>query len=431
MDIESLYRIFREQAGICTDSRQVKKKSIFFALRGERFDGNRYAGEALQRGASHAVVDDTSAIRDERYILVDDTLATLQELAAFHRKHLSIPVIGITGSNGKTTTRELMRSVLSCRYTVHANRSNLNNHIGVPVTILEMDAGTQLGIVEMGANHRGEIAMLCEISGPDHGLITNVGMAHVEGFGSYEGVKAAKKELYEYLGKVRGLVFCNGANEELRQMLGNHPGEIRYYGSSGTDCKGEVLGVEPGLRIRLIISSAGSIEVKTAMAGAYNLENILAAVSVGLHFGIPADDIKQALEAYHPDNNRSQRVKTDRNILIMDAYNANPTSMRAALDTFRTLGHPGKVLILGEMHELGVVSLEEHRTLIAHIVKSGFREVYLVGDVFGSLPVPEHFKVFPAVEDLAEWFREHPLNDRIILLKGSRAVSLERVKNSL
>ena len=431
MDTDALYKSFLKSSGITTDSRQVGENNLFIGLRGDRFDGNKYAGEALKAGASLAVVDDPAVAGGKGYCLVENSLSSLQDLAAHHRRQLDIPLIAITGSNGKTTTKELMRRVLSEKYPVHANRGNLNNHIGVPLTLLEMDAGTEMGIVEMGANHRGEISRLCEISKPDYGLITNIGKAHLEGFGSLEGVMLAKKELYDHLGRVGGLAFCNRKNEQLKQMLEGYSGGIEYYGSAGTLCSGELSGESPELKVRIRLSSGEEMEIQTGMTGDYNLENILAAVAVGLHFRIPVGGIRQAIESYRPENNRSQQIESDLNILIMDAYNANPTSMVAALENFRSLHHTQKTLILGEMNELGIESASEHKALLDRLERDAYREVFLVGGAFRDLRVPESFRVFNDVDELLGWLDEHPLRDRMILLKGSRKVGLERLLDNL
>ena len=432
MDITGLYYQFSRhlEDGVTTDSREVKKGQIFFALRGDRFDGNRFASEAVQAGASFVVVDDPSVVVDERYLLVKDTLVALQELALFHRKKFDIPVIGITGSNGKTTTKELISRILSVKYKVNFTHGNLNNHIGVPLTILDMDQDTEMAIIEMGANHRGEIARLCEIANPDFGLITNIGKAHLEGFGSCEGVKTAKGELYEHLSRLGGVVFCNQENDELMQMLEGFKGEVLYYGPPASLCHGKMITEDPRLKMRLTFSGDNAVDVETDLSGAYNLENILAAAAVGLHFRISAGDIKQAIET-HRTTNRSQRIETSDNTLILDAYNANPTSMHAALDAFNLLSHAGKVLILGEMYELGNFSQKEHQELVERLLREKYHEVYLVGQVFGGLNVPEEFTVFGDTEDMVTWLKDHPLKGRMILLKGSRVLGLDRLSGSL
>lgn len=431
MDISGLYNLYKRCSGVSTDSRQIKTGDLFFALRGKNFDGNRFASAALDAGASGVVVNAPSVVRDKRYVEVEDVLLALQELAAFHRQQMRIPVLGITGSNGKTTTKELLHHVLSSRYRVHSTRGNMNNHIGVPLTLLEMDPETGIAVIEMGANHKGEIERLCEIARPDYGLITNVGKAHLEGFGSFDGVKSAKGELYAYLAKVGGLAFCNCEDEELNSMLSGFSGAIQCYGTPGSLCQGRVVRSDPYLVLSLNIPGEAVMDIETVLAGSYNLQNIIAAAAVGHHFGITAAEIKQAIEAYRPQNNRSQRIETACNVLVLDAYNANPSSMHNALDSFSAINHNARVLILGEMLELGDASLEEHQALVDRLKRDLYQEVYLVGSVFKKLRTPGHFTVFPDTGELAAWLKDHPLENRLILLKGSRAVGLEQLVGSL
>jgi UDP-N-acetylmuramoyl-tripeptide--D-alanyl-D-alanine ligase len=428
MEIAALYDIYRSNPRVVTDSRAPEEGSIFFGLRGERFNGSLYAHDALKGGSSYAVVDDPSVVRDERYILVENSLGTLQELATYHRSKLSIPLIAITGSNGKTTTKELAVRILSTQYLTKATSGNLNNHIGVPLTLLEIDDSAEIGIIEMGANHTGEIARLCRIAMPDYGLITNIGMAHLEGFGSLEGVKKAKKELYDYLEEGGGLVFINEQDKTLRDMLQDFKGGLIWYGGSGESViRGEVLDADPLLRIRLDIRGYGVLEVETGLIGSYNLENILAAASIGLHFGIRPEHLAKAIQHYRTDNNRSQQLNTDHNVLILDAYNANPTSMRAAIEHFRTMLHPDKSVILGDMLELGEVSEAAHCEVIDLLETAGLREIILVGSSFAKAEVPDSYRVFSSVAECAVWLKEHPLRDRMILLKGSRGIGLEQL----
>ncbi len=435
MDISGLYHLYTRHPHIVTDSRRTVKDSIFFGLRGERFNGSLFAGKALENASCYAVVDDPKVVEDERYILVEDSLLTLQELSAYHRDRLSIPIIAITGSNGKTTTKELTAEILSPQYMVKATSGNLNNHIGVPLTLLEMDSATEVGIVEMGANHPGEIALLCRLARPDYGLITNIGQAHLEGFGNMEGVKKAKGELYKHLGESGGLIFCNGGDRVLQEMLAGINAGVSYYGESeDAVCSGEILSADPFLTLRLSfrdMETVEEMEVNTQLVGGYNLENILAAVAIGLHFRIRTDDIRNALEGWSTENNRSQRVETGKNVLIMDAYNANPSSMMAALENFSLQDHPRKVLVLGDMLELGENEIRAHREILEHILEMDCGEVFLVGPVFSALQVPGNIMVFPSVDKLDHWLGRHPLADRLILLKGSRGIGLERLKHRL
>lgn len=431
MDIRALYMRFLDSKGISTDSRTIRGGEIYFALKGEKFDGNLFAGAALEAGASFAVVDDPSVVAGERYIHAGDSLHTLQELARHHRDQYNLPVIAITGSNGKTTTKELAGCILSTRYKVHATRGNLNNHIGVPLTLLGMAGDTDLVIVEMGANHPGEIADLCRIAEPGFGLITNIGKAHLGGFGSVEGVRMAKGELYSHLGRRNGIVFCNGLNQELLGMLAGFGGVIVQYGTAGSICSGRVLSGGTGLKVRLNFGEEREIDMDTRLIGDYNLENIIAAASIGLHFGIPAGEITKAIGSYLPRENRSQRVRTGNNTLILDAYNANPTSMNLALDAFGKTTHPSRVLILGEMYELGSASVPEHQALLDRVGKEGYTDVFLVGRIFEDLDLPPGSRVFKTAPELAEWLRHNPLKERLVLLKGSRAVALETLRDFL
>jgi UDP-N-acetylmuramoyl-tripeptide--D-alanyl-D-alanine ligase len=432
MDTAGLYQIFSMYPRIVTDSRQVMPDSLFFALRGEKFNGNEFAAAALEKGARYAVVDDPAVAKNESFILVEDSLKALQDMAAFHRQSLNIPLIAITGSNGKTTTKEILTDILSTQYEVYATKGNLNNHIGVPLTLLAMSDGIDIGIVEMGANHPGEIAMLCGLAEPDYGLITNIGSAHLEGFGDIEGVKKAKGELYGYLGEKGGFIFCNAGDPVLREMLAGNETGISYYGR-GRDsvCSGEVVSSDPYLSIRLDTGGAAEIEVSTRLAGSYNLENILAAVAVGLHFRIRPENIKLALAGWSADNNRSQRIETGRNILIMDAYNANPSSMAAALENFKEQEHPDKVLVLGDMLELGGDTVNHHRKILDLASGLNCREIFLVGTVFSSLELPGNTRAFPSVEELDAHLAGHLLSGRLILLKASRGLGLERIKDRL
>jgi UDP-N-acetylmuramoyl-tripeptide--D-alanyl-D-alanine ligase len=432
METADLYELYSRYPCVVTDSRSTVPGSIFFALRGDRFNGNAFAGQALEGGARFAVVDDPSFARDERYILVDDSLRSLQELSAYHRKRMEIPIVAITGSNGKTTTKELAAEILSSRYLVTATSGNLNNHIGVPLTLLRMDESTEIGIVEMGANHTGEIAMLCNLARPDYGLITNIGLAHLEGFGDIEGVKKAKGELYRYLAENGGLIFCNANDGILLEMLRGLDAGIRFYGR-GKDvlCSGEVVSTDPYLEVRVGLRRLEEFNVVTRLTGMYNLENILAAVALGMHFRIPPEKIQSVLRDWSTDNNRSQRIETDNNILIMDAYNANPTSMRAALDNFRLQDHPHKALILGDMLELGREETAAHREILELVESMDCGEVFLVGPVFSSLNVPGHIRRYASAVELAGWLQSNPLSDRLILIKASRGIGLERLRDNL
>jgi len=432
MEIGALYELYLKYPHVITDSRQVRENSIFFSIRGNRFDGNRFAAEALNKGARYAVVDDPALAVNERYFLVRDCLASLQELSSYHRRQLDIPIIAITGSNGKTTTREIIADILSTQFIVKATKGNLNNHIGVPLTLLGIDISTDMGIVEMGANHSGEIALLCELARPDYGLITNIGQAHLEGFGDIEGVKKAKGELYGHLGENGGLIFCNGGDDVLTGMLEGVNTGVTYYGENKDSvCSGEVISSDPFLGLRLMLSDGQEMQITTGLVGNYNLDNILAAVAIGLHFRIRPDNILGTLQDWSTQNNRSQRIETDSNVLVMDAYNANPASMMAALDNFSLQDHPYKVIILGDMLELGNHSSDFHQEVLDYSLKIDCAEVFLVGPEFSALKVPGDIKTFPSVDELGRWLDRHPLSDSLVLLKGSRGIGLESLRDRL
>jgi UDP-N-acetylmuramoyl-tripeptide--D-alanyl-D-alanine ligase len=379
---------------------------MFFALHGERFDGNRYAADALAGGAAYVVVDDRQVAADERYIVVDDTLAALQQLAAHHRRVLGARVLAITGTNGKTTTKELVAAVLGRRFKVAATAGNLNNHIGVPLTLLSMREG-DFGVVEMGASAVGEIAALCAIAAPDYGLVTNVGLAHLEGFGGADGVRRAKGELYDYLAAHGGTAFVRAADPTLMAMARERKGlkVLEYPAAEGYETK---------------------------LAGSYNMQNIAAAAAVGREFGVAEDDIRAAIASYTPSNNRSQRIDTGRNIVVMDCYNANPSSMRAALESFT-----GKTVILGDMAELGAYSAAEHEEVVAMLPTCGIEEAWLVGphftDAVRDLPqtLSLTIETFADTAALVSWLHENPPHGRTILIKGSRSMGLERVLEAL
>ena len=424
--------MFTEYPRITTDTRQDLQDSIFFGLRGDKFNGNSYAIEALEKGARYAVIDDPEMSDIKDCIKVEDSLKTLQELAAYHRESLSIPILAITGSNGKTTTKELTDEILSSRFIVKSTPGNLNNHIGVPLTLLGMDETTEIGIVEMGANHPGEISFLCQIAKPDYGLITNVGEAHLEGFGSLEGVKKAKAELYKFIGERGGLIFCNAGNPDLREMIADINAGICWYGPGEESiCSGEVLSSDPVLSIRLSFPETGNADIKTGLVGAYNLENILSAVAVGLHFRIPTAEIGSSLKGWSTANMRSQKIETENNVLIMDAYNANPTSMSAALDNFKQQDHPQKVLILGDMLELGNIEETAHLKVLNQIREMDVAHTFLVGPVFSGLSLPGGIRAFISVADLKKWLGNNPLKNSLILLKASRGIGLEQLKGVL
>lgn len=433
MEISELYRIFRSCGSVSTDSRAIRGGELFFALKGENFDGNKFASKALEAGAAYAVVSEAFA-DDGRYILVDDTLQTLKALARYHREHLLVdgkplPVIGLTGTNGKTTTKELIRCVLAVKYRVSATTGNLNNDIGVPLTLLSISQDCEIAVVEMGASHPDDIAHLVNVCEPDYGLITNVGKAHLLGFGSFEGVCKAKGQLYDYIKEHGGAVFVNVADPVLNDMASMRGLPGIPYGAGA-----EVLPSDaehPCLRMLVPDENGAGLLMETRLVGSYNAANALAAIAIGSHFGIPVAAATDAIAAYEPANKRSQMVKTARNTLIVDAYNANPTSMAAALDNFQNIDAPLKALLLGNMGELGEDSLKEHVALLDRLESEKVGKVYLVGPEFrralDALPAAPAFCWFPTSEDLATELSTNPLTGYTILIKGSRSTRMEKV----
>ncbi len=434
MQIQDLYQLFLNATGITTDSRNIKDGAIFFALKGDRFDGNTFALQALEKGASYVVADDIKLKGQDRIILVEEVLKTLQELANFHRKQFKIPIVAITGSNGKTTTKELLSSILISHYRTHFTKGNFNNHIGVPLTLLDMPKDTEIAVIEMGANHIGEIAMLCEIVEPTHGVITNVGKAHLEGFGSFEGVKKAKSELYDFLAVNRGVAFVNLDEPFLEELAEEVKFKVGYNQSEDPNRNIPVLEtklkqINPTILIEFLSDHRDSIvQAKSHLFGQYNFNNIQTAVSIGRYFKVPSIKIKEAIENYIPNNNRSQLQKKDTNTFLLDAYNANPTSMRNALNNFRLMKAENKVVILGDMLELGAFSSEEHQSILNQAVSLSFDKVILVGKEFGATDTKrsEVFH-FPDVEALKKWFFQSNISETLVLLKGSRGIGLEKL----
>jgi len=434
MQIAELYQIFQANPLVCTDTRQIKSNGIFFALTGESFNGNSFAAIALQQGAKYVVIDQEEFYKNEPgYILVDNVLQTLQALATYHRKQLNIPVIGITGTNGKTTSKELLFSVISQQYKTSCTQGNLNNHIGVPLTLLAIDKNIEIAIVEMGANHIHEIAFLCAIAQPTHGLITNVGKAHLEGFGSFQGVMTAKGELYDYLHEHQGHVFIQGDNKHLISMAKQRNlEEMTTYGFSDTNSViGSILSANPFLHISWKqADQSQQHEVSTQLTGTYNLENILASIAVGLHFKILPEQINTGLLNYSPKNNRSQITKTDKNIIIADFYNANSSSMAAALENLSFIEAPKKVAILGDMFEMGNQSESEHRKIIALSKGLTLDRLIFVGKAFYAQR-DEQAEFYESTSDLIEALNHQPLTAAMILLKASRGMAFENVMKVL
>jgi UDP-N-acetylmuramoyl-tripeptide--D-alanyl-D-alanine ligase len=425
---ESLYERFLLSTGVTTDSRKVPEGSMFFALKGENFNGNAYAAEALAIGASYAVVDDPAVASDPRFLLVPDTLVALQDLARHHRRQFDIPVIGITGSNGKTTTKELVRDVLATTFRTYATVGNLNNHIGVPLTLLSMPRDTEMAVIEMGANHQGEIAQLAAIAEPTHGLITNIGKAHLEGFGGVEGIKKGKSELYLFLAQHEGTVFMN-ADQPFLSDLADGRGvrhRIRYgrSGGKGLETELRLVAADPFLKVEWPLGDRVWL-LSTQLYGEYNFDNVSTAAAVGQHFGVPPERVKQALEAYLPENNRSQLKPWRGATLIMDAYNANPTSMAHALDSFDKRSEENKAVLLGHMLELGADSHQEHQTLADRTAGMRLRWRVFVGTEFSKVRLPEGAQYFPDATAAKEWIDRQNVTDYCVLAKGSRGNRLE------
>lgn len=426
MSIESLYALFQQYPHVETDTRQLKPGCIFFALRGENFNGNQFAKKALEAGAAAAIIDDAAAYVDKRTILVENTLTTLQQLAKFHRQQFNIPFIAITGSNGKTTSKELVHAVLASSFRTYTTQGNLNNHIGIPLTLLRVHKDAELAVIEMGANHQQEIAGYCTYTLPTLGIITNCGKAHLEGFGGVEGVRKGKGELYDFIRANQGTIFLNQDLDYLHPMsmgISN----IVTYGTQAAQTCGNIQSADPYLNVT--IQPAEKFEaipsLHTQLVGDYNLSNVLLAVSVGRYFGVPAEKIKKSIEHYQPTNSRSQLIQKNTNTIILDAYNANPSSMQVAIQNFSKLEATQKVLLLGSMAELGEESKQEHLQLIELIRSHNWKEVVLVGDGFGELSHP--YIQFKNSNEAAGWFRAQNFSHTHFLIKGSRSMKMETI----
>jgi len=430
MKTEQLYDLFRESSGISTDSRTIEKNQLFFALWGEKFNGNKYAADAIGKGASWAVIDDEK-FENEKTILVDDCLLELQALAVHHRKELNIPVLAITGTNGKTTTKELISAILSKKIKVHSTKGNLNNQIGVPLTILSAPGGTEMMVIEMGASHVGEIRTLCTIAKPDYGIITNAGTAHIEGFGSLEGVLKTKTELYEHLRKVNGIALFNDKDSILAEKIY----KIVNRAVPFSDPTGIKLTVDPAssdTNIKVNVSyQRRNYHIETKLFGLFNIENIRAAIATGLFFGVDMSDIADSIEKYTPGNNRSQVLVTKNNTLICDSYNANPYSMKMAIESFAHIDAEKKICILGDMLELGDKSEEEHKRIHKVLTDNNLQNVYLTGPIFSKVSAGFRFKTFRDVARLMEYLKSKPIKGYHILIKGSRGMALEQIYEKL
>jgi len=424
--LQKCYRQFTENPSISTDSRQISPGSIFFALRGENFDGNQYAAQAIQKGASLAVVDDPAIAASAQIIKVKNVLETLQELAMMHRRQLKIPVLGITGSNGKTTTKELIKNVLSQRFKTFATVGNLNNHIGVPLSILSIDKSYEIAVIEMGANHQGEIANLCRIAQPDYGIITNIGKAHLEGFGGYPGVIKAKTELYDFISKHLGKLFVN-ANDALLIEKAEGIEQINYGNSKDALVSGSIAKPFPFLNIDLGIDNKNH-PIESQLVGSYNLDNMLAAACVGKYFGVNVKGIIAGLSSYKPGNSRSEWRETPHNQIVLDAYNANPGSMMAALENFVAAPYPRKAVILGDMLELGKASREEHQQIITYLLNQKLNKIILVGKNFKALAEDQNgIAAYADVEEAKSAIAKTNMQGYTFLIKGSRGIRLEKL----
>lgn len=423
MIIEALYEHFIQCTSVCTDTRKIDKDCLFFALKGENFNGNEFAEKALASGAKYCIIDEKQYKINDQYILVDDVLETLQHLATYHRTQLNIPIIALTGSNGKTTTKELIHAVLSKKYNTIATQGNFNNHIGVPLTLLRMNDSTKLGIVEMGANHLNEIASLCHIAQPDYGLITNFGKAHLEGFGSLEGVIKAKSELYDYLITHQKTIFVNENDPIQVKQTSNYKNVYKFGLGSSTDTKLELVTSQPYVMLKYNDSV-----IKSQLTGTYNFNNIAVAMAVGSYFKVDREGIIHAIEQYTPTNNRSQILIKGSNTIIMDAYNANPTSMMAALENFKQLNQENKLAFLGDMFELGNTAASEHQYIVDYLEKNMLGKVYLIGKNFHKTAVQgENIYKFETFEDLKSNLESLHVQNSFLLIKGSRGMALERV----
>ena len=423
MELNQIHHLFLKSSGTSTDTRNIKQDSLFFALKGANFNGNTFAHQALESGANYAVIDQVVHPTDERFILVDDVLETLQALASFHRNHLGLPIIALTGSNGKTTTKELIHAVLKPHFKTVATVGNLNNHIGVPLTLLSMTADTEIGIVEMGANHAKEIAMLCEIAQPNMGYITNFGKAHLEGFGSEEGVVKAKSELYDYLKANSGLIILNSDDVKQVAQVGTYDHTYTFSESSKTDVNVKLSDTQPFLNVEL-----KNTAIKTHLVGVYNFHNIAAALTIGTYFKLSPLQLKKGIEAYVPANNRSQIIQQNSNEILLDAYNANPSSIEVALENFKGIQSQNKLAILGDMFELGTTSAKEHLAVVNQAILTKDCSFYFVGTHFFQQK-SEHPKLlfFETFQDLQIHLEKTTISNTSILIKGSRGMALERV----
>ncbi|TKK69959.1 UDP-N-acetylmuramoyl-tripeptide--D-alanyl-D-alanine ligase [Ilyomonas limi] len=423
MTINELYDIYLQHPQVQTDTRKLQPGDLFFALKGANFNGNEFALQALQAGAAYAIVDEEIDANNKQLLQVPDVLTALQQLAKYHREQLDIPFIAITGSNGKTTTKELVHAVLSSHYKTYTTKGNLNNHIGIPLTLLQVKRDAQMAVVEMGANHLQEIAGYCQYTLPTHGIITNCGKAHLEGFGSAEGVRKGKGELYDFIRANGGSIFAFDDYDYLHSMSAGIE-KIYWYGTQNGNIVGHA-GKHDAFLSVTFTKGVSFAELQTQLVGTYNLPNVLCAVAIGKYFGVPEEKIKHAVESYLPSNSRSQLIMLGSNTVILDAYNANPSSMKAAIENFAVMPGDNKVMLLGGMAELGNDSEREHQQLVALIDQYPFKSVVLVGKYFNN--IPHHYIHLPDAEAAKEWLLQQQLAHATILVKGSRAMQMEKV----
>ncbi|WP_228234845.1 UDP-N-acetylmuramoyl-tripeptide--D-alanyl-D-alanine ligase [Allomuricauda sp. M10] len=424
MTMEKLHALFLEHPIICTDTRKIEENCMFFALKGPNFNGNAFAKDALEKGAAYAIIDEEEHKTSDRTILVNDVLEALQQLSTYHRNHNNAKVISLTGSNGKTTTKELINAVISKKYRTIATQGNLNNHIGVPLTLLSIKKDTEMAIVEMGANHKGEIAHLCQIAQPNFGYITNFGKAHLEGFGGVEGVIQGKSELYDYLTSNGNYVFMNADDPIQREKLATYTKKMGFSTSDSTYYNIAFVEANP-----YVVLEVEGIRIKSQLIGKYNFTNCCAAILMGKYFNVPLEDIKTAIEEYQPKNNRSQIMEKNGYKIILDAYNANPTSMKAALENFDAMDAENKIVVIGDMFELGPTAAVEHQGITDLVQQLNFEQVYLVGENFYNTNTS--FQKFKSFVDFKEFLTHQPIKKGTLLIKGSRGMALERVLENL
>ncbi len=428
--MKDLFELFYQTSGVSTDTRRIEKDCLFVCLKGANFNGNTFAQQALKEGAKYVIVDEKEYQTDDRIFLVENGLEYLQKLANYHRKKFNIPVIGITGSNGKTSTKELINTVLSSHYRVLSTIGNLNNHIGVPLTLLRLTSDHQIAIIEMGANRFKDIEELCLIAEPTHGIITNIGKAHLEGFGNFEGVLKTKKELYDSVSMSKGTIIYNIDDEILSSNLPQKVTFISYGTSVKANIKGELLGLNPFVELSWEHGQYKSPAIQTRMIGKYNFYNYLAAISFGICFDVPFDKINVAIASYSPENNRSQVKKTDKNTLILDCYNANPTSMRSALESFAMIDHPNKIFVIGDMLELGNESEKEHQSIASLAEELGLRG-FSVGPIFRNSLSGSFRSQYLNKQEAIDALKKDPITNALVLLKGSRGIGLETLEEYL